>query len=508
MNEKHVAIIGGGVAGLAAAYFLHGRTNAGGDTVFRCTVFDKSERLGGNCFSAYLGQTPYEPPFGDLGVNDFNTDRYKLFMAVLQQLEADGYPVPHAPLIDTTTWYTPRGVTQGARTYTDAEMAHWEQHPEKPWLEPIAKDWDRFQDVAYDVLHDPKYADMSVDDFIRDQGYSEDFAEYNLRARINGMYYMNARSPGSMPIRAVMSYYHLQEGLGDHKKTASIRAAAAKNDSSSPRHYFVDGASQWIAQLVRCLTDRGVELRLGDSPTAWLDPSRGWRVLSAATPSAGRESFDHVVSAVYADVVSQVVALGLPPLMSTMLAHFSYFDSMSIVHDDDAMLPTDPAAWSTYNILVYPPGTRSLRPYTITYVEQKHQGHDTNAPPYITLTPFGAVQERGIPEMIDLPGADRIKAVTYLRHNTLTLDAMAVQRLLPGIQGENNLWFTGGWTNGAGLHEEILAQSREIALRIRDIFIIGEHGASYRDDDPTYVPKHIRDSFESAPKVLPAGFWG
>lgn len=504
-TEKHVAILGGGVAGLSAAYFLHGRTSADGETIYRCTVFDVAERIGGNCYSAYLGDDGYTKPFVDLAVNDFNTERYDLFMAVLAQLEQDGYPVPHEPLIDTTTWTTPRGVTRGARTYTAEQMAHWEEHPEEPWLKDIARDWDAFQAVAYDVLHEAKYATMSVDEFIAEQGYSEDFAEYNLRARINGMYYMNDRDPGSMPIRAVMSYYHLQEGIGDRLRTDAIRAAK-QNDEASPRHYFVNGASDWIRQLVRCLEARGVELRLGHSPTAYLDPGRGWRVLSAATPSGGRQSFDHVISAVYADVVSRVIALGLPPLVPTLLSQFEYFDSMAVVHDDQAMLPEDESLWSTYNILVYPPGTRSLRPYTITYVTRKHQGEDSNAPPYLTLTPFGAVNDEGVPSMLDLPASNRVKAVAYLRHNTLTVDAMAAQRLLPAVQGQSNLWFTGGWTNGAGLHEEILAQSKEIALRIRGIYEVG-HGESYRDDDPSYVPKHKRDSFASAPEALPDGFW-
>ncbi|MEQ9081022.1 MAG: NAD(P)-binding protein [Sandaracinaceae bacterium] len=504
-TEKHVAILGGGVGGLSAAYFLHGRTSADGQTVFRCTVYDISDRLGGNAYSAYLGDDGYSKPFVDLAVNDFNTERYHIFMAVLAQLEKEGYPVPHAPLIDTTSWYTPRGVTKGAREYTADEMAHWEQHPEKPWLKNIAQDWDRFQAVAYDVLHDDKYATMSVDEFIAEQKYSEDFAEYNLRARINGMYYVNDREPGSMPIRAVMSYYHLQEGIGDRLRTDAIRAAKAR-DELSPRHYFEKGASDWIRQLVRCLEARGVELRLGASPTAYLDATRGWRVLSAATPPGGRESFDHVISAVYADVVSRVVALGLPPLVPTLLSQFAYYDSMAVVHDDVNMLPTDEKMWSTYNILVYPPETRLLRPYTITYVTRKHQAEDSNQPPYLTLTPYGAVDDGGVPTMLDLPSSSRVKALAYLRHNTLSVDAMAAQRMLPALQGQSNLWFTGGWTNGAGLHEEILAQSKEIALRIRNIFEVG-HGESYREDDPSYVPKHKRDSFESAPEALPDGFW-
>ncbi|MEZ4247932.1 MAG: hypothetical protein R3B99_06810 [Polyangiales bacterium] len=134
--------------------------------------------------------------------------------------------MPHAPLIDTTTWTTPRGVTRGARTYTDEQMAHWELHPDKPWLKNIAQDWDAFQAVATG-RHDDKYATMSVDRFIVEQGYSEDFAEYNLRARINGMYYVNDRLPGSMPIRAVMSYYHLQEGIGSKRTTDAKRAQKA-----------------------------------------------------------------------------------------------------------------------------------------------------------------------------------------------------------------------------------------------------------------------------------------
>lgn len=507
--EKHVAILGGGAAGLAAAYFLHDRLSVDGCTVFKCTVFDISARLGGNCHSAYLGTVPYAEPFADLGVNDFNTERYKIFMAVLEQLERDGYPVPHAPLIDTTTWTTPSGYSGPlARTYTEEEMAHWQDHPDKPWLKNIALDWDRFQKVARQVLTDPKYATMSVDEFIREQQYTADFAEYNLLARINGMYYVNDRSPGSMPIRAVMSYYHLQEGIGDNKTTAA-RRAQKQADAPSPRHYFVNGASDWIRQLTSCLVARGVEFRLGASPTAYLEGVRGWRVLSPAQPSSGRESFDHVISAVYADTVSRVIALGLPPLMSTFLAQFEYFDSIGIVHEDTSMLPPDPKAWSTYNILVYPPKTTSLRPYTITYVERKHHGQNSNEPPYLTLTPFGAVDDAGIPEMIELPKSDRVRAVTYLRHNTLSPDAMTAQRYVRAMQGQNQLWFTGGWTNGAGLHEEILAMSKEIALRIRNIYVIGEHEEGYHDDDPTYVPKHIRDSFDDVDATpFPDGFWG
>ncbi len=53
-----MAIVGGGIGGLSAAYYLQGGQSPDGDT-YTCEVFEKSGRIGGNGFSAYF-QTAYE----------------------------------------------------------------------------------------------------------------------------------------------------------------------------------------------------------------------------------------------------------------------------------------------------------------------------------------------------------------------------------------------------------------------------------------------------------------
>lgn len=518
-NEKRIAILGGGAAGLSAAYFLHNRPSRDGREVYKCTVYEASSRLGGNCRSAYL-ETAYEEPFGDLGVNDFNTERYKNFMEVLGQLETNGFLVPHAPLIDTTTWYTPRDVrAQDARCYTDDDVTHWEAHPQKPWLKNIARDWDAFQGMAFKVLNDPSYAQMSVDQFVEEAGFSYDFAEYNLRARINGMYYVNDRSPGSMPLRAVMKYYHLQEGIGAEKRTA-YRKALAQADGEphlSSRHFFTRGASDWIRQLTRCLESRGVKFCLGESPVANLKRPSAVPDFQSGDPSqfdalwtvrAGEnhipEEFDHVISAVHADRVGRVIDDGLTARMVTSLSWFEYYNSIAIVHEDESVFPADPKAWSTYNILVYPPQSQRLRPYTISYVERKHHGQDSNRPPFVTLTPYDAVSDDKVRQMLDLPKKEKTLAVAQLRHNTLSWEAIAAQQALHREQGTNGLWFTGGWTNGAGLHEEVLAMSKEIASILRGIPQATE---GYREGQLDVAPKHVRDSFEPDAHPFPDGFW-
>ena len=55
METRQIAIIGGGIAGLSAAYYLHGRISGDGTTTYACTVYDISHRLGGNC---YISSSP------------------------------------------------------------------------------------------------------------------------------------------------------------------------------------------------------------------------------------------------------------------------------------------------------------------------------------------------------------------------------------------------------------------------------------------------------------------
>ena len=192
--------------------------------------------------------------------------------------------------------------------------------------------------------------------------------------------------------------------------------------------------------------------------------------------------------------------------MPTLLAKFRYFTSISIVHQYEDAMPQD--QWRTYNILIHQEQARRLRPYTIAYVCKMHQGEESKKPPYVSLSPSVPIPDSDIKDMIDMDTGKKVKAVAYLRHNLVSVDTLAAQRMLDAFQDNNNhIYFTGGWTKGAGLHEEILSTSLDIANRIRGYFVIGDSN-SYSDRDPEYTPKYIRDSFVKGDvKVLPDGFW-
>ena len=118
------------------------------------------------------------------------------------------------------------------------------------------------------------------------------------------------------------------------------------------------------------------------------------------------------------------------------------------------------------------------------------------------MTPYRSIDPNKILDMVDPISLAKVPAKVDLAHNVVTVEAMQAQTALGQIQGHDDLYFTGGWTNGAGLHEEILAQNVDTLRRI----------CGYLDDDlreiylaeyPDYVPAHIRRTLGEDLPLLP-----
>ena len=111
-----IAIIGGGVGGLAVAYNLIKMWPSGKGSLPSVTVYEKSGRFGGNgdTVNVSLGYDMHifpDPPsydrWADLGVNDFNQTAYVNIVEVMNEIGYTGY----APLEDSTCYYPLDGST-------------------------------------------------------------------------------------------------------------------------------------------------------------------------------------------------------------------------------------------------------------------------------------------------------------------------------------------------------------------------------------------------------------
>ena len=206
-------------------------------------------------------------------------------------------------------------------------------------------------------------------------------------------------------------------------------------------------------------------------------------------------SADVVVVATHADDALKMFKSGATPEVLSCLGRIKYQDGMCVAHTFAGILPPDVNAWKTYNILIHDDAA-CLRPYTITYVCNRHQNdganprYDTFGGPlfFITVNPPVPIPSRYVLNDV----LNGLPAVANLRHNVFNFDCLAAQTTINGLQGENNLYFAGGWTNGAGLHEECWIQGQAIARMILTGRGSTDHLYDVSRGPEQYSPAYIR----------------
>ncbi|MBW4648763.1 MAG: FAD-dependent oxidoreductase [Kastovskya adunca ATA6-11-RM4] len=446
-----VAIIGSGVSGLLVAYHL---SQAGKDV----TIFEKSDRIGGCAQTVQVRINQDTVRWVDLGVNDFNAAAYKHIVKML-----DALGVPYKDLEDSTAFST----LDGSYAYTIDPLSN-------TMSKSLNEEYERFKREAPQDVLNPLYQNYSVARYLEGKGYSQDFGRYNLYPRINGMYFVHDTTPETMSFRGIMHYYSMQEGFG----------------GTPERKYFVGGSSRWIEALAQKVQFLGTKIYTNVSAKVFAD-SHG---VTIHTPD-GDEHYDAVVMACHATTALRVIQQGITQDMVKVLGAFHYCNSVAIAHTYTPLLPPDVNSWRTYNILIHDRFAQ-LRPYTISYVCNRHQ-NDAAEPAYnyfetpkffVTLNPSIAIPDRYV-----LHTTDGKPAIAHFPHNVVSLATIAAQAKLPEVQGQNSIYFTGGWTKGAGLHEECWHSAQNIANLILGINVEDEHSYNTAADASQYAPKYLRD---------------
>lgn len=553
LPSKKIAIVGAGTAGLATAWNLRRL----GHTV---TIYDRMlpSMKGGNVNTVpVIVKDPTNPSvtynrFSDIGVNDFNTKTYRhgTFMY-------DYLGVQHKALEDSAMW----GNTTGLFYQVDGPVDKGSAQLSQNQLNSIQADSSYFFGHGWEVATDIKYAEMTVDEYIAYKRgsnvtkgsvtyncnaasptncypFTDEFVNYNLKARISNMYFTDQNEPGLMPIRGVLYYYILQEGL---------------NPTGAPqpdRRYYVGGAINIINRLYDAVTAAAPsfpELPAGatigppvvytgcatvdyvdvstasKSVTYHSDPGTdtyyNWPTGCSTSGATTVGGYDYVILSTNLNgtqkILSNSTGTRVPQAIIDAVSPMTGGGATAVAHQypgaasDGTQLNVN--YLRTYNILIYdnyvntfinPTPTPVFRPYTITYVENRHQA---DAQSGISQPTFFTSEspKKMPPDAYVLTRSDNSQLAknipTY--HQYMTFNTLLAQRKILGdrytyptpLQGTNGLYLGGGWVRGAGLQEEVFIHSEQIAAQINDQ-VTGKNG---------YVDEHIYDYSPGAARYAP-----
>ncbi|MGH6801864.1 MAG: NAD(P)-binding protein, partial [Methyloceanibacter sp.] len=162
MTKPAVAIIGTGAAGLACGHFLHDR--------FDVTLYEKNDYIGGHANSVTVCHGGETVRF-DTAFVVFNNAAYPLFMRLLEELKV---PNMYCPM-SFSFQIEPDGLeymTHGL-SYCFCDLKNLRSWRFLKMLFEMVK----FHRQAREVLTEPQYRELSIADYMKARGYSDDLLQ-------------------------------------------------------------------------------------------------------------------------------------------------------------------------------------------------------------------------------------------------------------------------------------------------------------------------------------------
>lgn len=396
MPRQRIAIIGGGGAGLAAAWRLHEKHDI--------TLYEAAPRLGGHIHTEVVPTSQGEVAV-DLGVDLIHERPSANFCEVLKRLGVKTFVSPlsfSASFGEDDFWENDFRVTSGL----------WRR---------LREECDRFHQGMSELLNVPleKLAERSLGDYIQEHGYSEEFVDKALLPLFSTF----------AGTRSSLLEYSLSYCM--------VSFTEGMLSFFQPPYYrkLVGGVASYIRPLVEGFKDR---LRLG-TPVASITRHPD-RVL--VRDARGHEDcFEQVVLATHADLALAMLA-DASAGERELLGHFEYNHAESLLHDDPRVLsPWLPQRASfEYNHtgrrdaeggLV---GSITRNVAVINHLEPREDAC------FVTLNP----EDNIAPE--------RVRVRARWKHAKLRPRDMRVKFRMRTIQGVNRTWFCGMDTSLTG-HE-------------------------------------------------------
>jgi protoporphyrinogen/coproporphyrinogen III oxidase len=320
---KRIAIVGGGIAGLSAAFYLE-KARQGGAPL-QWTLFEKSDRLGGviqterrDNFVLEAGPDSFltiKPEAArlchELGIDDqlisSNDAERKTYILVKGRL----VPIPQGLefMVPTRVW--PMATTPLFSFKTKLRMAA-----------------ELFSSARKNA------SDESVGDFVR-RHFGPEMVDRVAEPLLAGVYGGNAEH---LSLRAVLPRFAEMEREHGSLVRATLKAKAQARRGAKPQPLFSslkNGMQQMVDALVRALPQSSIRLQQEDLAVRQVQVKGDWQIESAGI----NERFQAVLLAVPAPAAAGVLRQFHPALIEG-LARIQYTSSVAVaLAYDEAGLP-------------------------------------------------------------------------------------------------------------------------------------------------------------------------
>jgi len=407
---RRIAVIGGGISGMAAAHLL-----AEDSAV---VLYEAEGRLGGHARTKLAGKRGDQPV--DTGFIVFNKVNYPNLVKLFEKLD-----VP---------------VAKSNMSFGASINGGWLEYGLKDLNAVFAQRINvlrpRYARLIRDILHFNKHGlamasdpAMTVGDLLQRLGTGDWFREYYLLPMSGAIWSTPSLGILDFPAQAMMNFFQ------NH---------ALLSASNQHQWYTVQGGSvEYVRRLQAAMVGQGVDLRLGASVQA-VSRVPGGVLLRAYGAEA--ELFDEVVFATHADDSLAMLA-DASPAERRALGAVRYQPNTAVLHADPAMMPKSKRAWASW---VYAQDKGDATDCIhLTYWMNSLQPIPMDDPLFVTLNAPRAIREELIHDTVSF------------RHPVYDLGTLKAQCEVRAMNGTANTWFCGAWMR-SGFHEDGFASAVDV----------------------------------------------
>lgn len=414
MNRERLAVVGGGIAGLGAAWLLRRR--------YEVTLFERESHIGGHSNTIEVEEDGRRLPV-DTGFMVFNKVTYPYLVRLFDEL--------CVPIKPTEMSFSVRheGLDVEYNGMGFNRVFAQRRNLVRPRHLRLLMQILRFFRVANASLDDEALESMSLDEFVRHHRLGDDFVRLYLVPMSASIWSITPGGALDFPAATLVRFFHNHGFLGV--------------TTHHPWFTVAGGSREYVKRMLADLPQTHAA-----APVASVESAADQ--VTIRTKDGATHRFDRVILAAHAD---ESLALLAKPTgrQEKLLSAFRYQANETVLHTDEAVMPRRKLAWAAWNYRMEP-SAEGERPSTHYYMNRL-QGVSDKVNYFVSLN------------YTDRIDPERVLWRTNYMHPIFDRRALAAQHHLPSINAESRdqrVFFSGSYFR-YGFHEDALASAVQCA---------------------------------------------
>ncbi len=425
-NGSRIAVIGGGIAGLTAAYLLQKKHHV--------TLFEKENYIGGHAKTVVVEDGVDAGKPLDIGFQVFNQHSYPSFMKLLAQFTEVNYQTSdiswsYFSRLDGFQYRlkSPRIKNKNSLSQEPMAESEGEFRPQPPKIAQLYKEiWQFKKKTKQEIISNHSSLKQPLINYLIQNNFSKDIIERYIIPFGAAIWSMPSDKVLKFPAEAFI-YYLNNHGFLDVKNFREW--------------LYIEGGSKSYIKAILTKIRGNIETQMPISKVIRTSD----RVLVHFT-KGGSAEFDYVVMATHADEALNLLAD--PSEKETrFLGAWQYSLNPVVLHSDSSIISPHRSHWASWNYTRY---GNEENDYNFSYYLNSIQKHQTEKDYFLTLNGGKTIDSNSI-----------LMEVNFT-HPIYSLESMSYQPRLPELNGEKRTYYCGSYF-GCGFHEDAVKSGLAVA---------------------------------------------